>query len=150
MGSFLRRFFLFLVPVAAYMLVVIFVDPYNYFNLAKDLINPELKKSVSNKISNPLYELVAFEREPKPNILLGSSQTGLLTQELIKEASDKAFINMSYGGGTLPELISTFWELEKHSDLKEVYIGISFIDFNGITDTNWCKGVNSIILGYFS
>ena len=100
MGNFLRRFFLFLIPVAAYMLVVIFVDPYNYFNLAKGLVNPELKKSISTKVSNPLYELVAFKRQPKPYILLGSSQTGLLTPELIREVSDKAFINMAYGGGT--------------------------------------------------
>ena len=57
MGNFIRRFLLFLVPVAAYILVVIFVDPYNYFNLAKGIVNPELKKSMSNKISNPLYEL---------------------------------------------------------------------------------------------
>jgi hypothetical protein len=38
---------------------------------------------------------------------------------------------MSYGGGSLPEIISTFWELDKQTELKEVYIGISFIDFNG-------------------
>jgi hypothetical protein len=131
MGNFIRRFFLFLVPVAIYMLVVVFVDPYNYFNLAKGIVNPELKKNVSKNISNPLYELVEFEREPLPNILLGSSQTGLLTSELINEVSGRKFSNMSYGGGTLPELITTFWELERNSDLKEVYIGISFIDFNG-------------------
>ena len=51
---------------------------------------------------------IAFEHEPKPNILLGSSQTGLLTQELIRSVSDKVFINMSYGGGTLPELMINF------------------------------------------
>ena len=113
------------------MLLAVFIDPYNYFGVSKAVVNDEIKKSISNKISNPLYQLVGFEKNPSPYILLGSSQTGLLTTDVIKEYTGKDFQNMSYGGGTLPELIATFWELDKRTTLKEVYIGVSFIDFNG-------------------
>lgn len=131
MQYFLKRFLIFCIPIVLYMALVVFIDPYNYFSVSKAVVNDEVKKSISNKISNPLYELVGFEKNPSPYILLGSSQTGLLTAAVIKEYTGKDFQNMSYGGGTLPELIATFWELDKHMALKEVYIGVSFIDFNG-------------------
>ena len=131
MKYFLRRFLIFCIPVVLYMVLAVFIDPYNYFSVSKAVVNDEVKKSISNKISNPLYQLVGFEKNPSPYILLGSSQTGLLTTDVIKEYTGKDFQNMSYGGGTLPELIATFWELDKRTTLKEVYIGVSFIDFNG-------------------
>lgn len=128
---FLKRFLIFCIPVVLYVVLVIIIDPYNYFSFSKEAVNDETKKSISNKISNPLYQLVSFAKNPSPYVLLGSSQTGLLTATAIKEYTGKDFQNMSYGGGTLPELIATFWELEKQTTLKEVYIGVSFIDFNG-------------------
>jgi len=131
MKYFFKRFLIFLIPVVLYVVLVIIIDPYNYFSTTNKVVNPDLKKSISNKISNPLYELVEFEKKPSPYVLLGSSQTGLLSPDIIKEYTHSQFSNMSYGGGTLPELISTFWELTKRTQLKEVYMGISFIDFNG-------------------
>ena len=131
MQYFFKRLLIFLIPVALYALLVIIIDPYNYFSTSKGIINNDIKKSISNKISNPLYELVEFEKHPSPYVLLGSSQTGLLTPDIIQEYTGHKFENMSYGGGTLPELIATFWEINKHTQLKEVYMGISFIDFNG-------------------
>jgi len=131
MQYFFKKLLLFLIPVLLYVLVVIVVDPYNYFSISKGVVSNQIKRKISYEISNPLYELVEFEKKPSPNVLLGSSQTGLFVPEIIKEYTGRQFMNMSYGGGSLPEIISTFWELDKQTELKEVYIGISFIDFNG-------------------
>ncbi len=131
MQYFFKRLLIFLIPVLLYVLVVIVIDPYNYFSISKGIVRNEIKRKISYEISNPLYELVEFEKAPSPYILLGSSQTGIFTPAVIKEYTGHEFKNMSYGGGTMPEIISTFWELDKITKLKEVYIGISFIDFNG-------------------
>ena len=131
MQYFIKRFLIFLLPVALYALVVFIIDPYNYFSISRGIVSDQRKRDISYKISNPLFELTGFEKHPTPYVLLGSSQTGLLTPDVIKEYTGHDFANMSYGGGTLPEIISTFWELTKYTNLKEVYIGISFIDFNG-------------------
>jgi hypothetical protein len=131
MRYFIKRLLIFLIPVAAYVLLVVFIDPFNYLSISKNTVNEELKKSISNGISNPLYELVGFQKQASPYVLLGSSQTGLLNPTLIKQYSPHTFVNMAYGGGSLPETMATFWELTKQTKLKEVYIGISFIDFNG-------------------
>ncbi len=131
MQYFLKKFLIFLIPVVLYILLVIFIDPYNYFTLSKGIVSNEIKRKIAYEISNPLYELIEFEKQPSPYVLLGSSQTGIFTPDVVKEFTGHRFMNMSYGGGTMPEIISTFWELDKYTELKEVYIGISFMDFNG-------------------
>ena len=131
MQYFFKKFLIFLIPVVLYILLVIFIDPYNYFTLSKGIVSNEIKRKIAYEISNPLYELIEFEKQPSPYVLLGSSQTGIFTPDVVKEFTGHRFMNMSYGGGTMPEIISTFWELDKYTQLKEVYIGISFMDFNG-------------------
>lgn len=131
MQYFFKKFLIFLIPVVLYILLVIFIDPYNYFTLSKGIVSNEIKRKIAYEISNPLYELIEFEKQPSPYVLLGSSQTGIFTPDVVKEFTGHRFMNMSYGGGTMPEIISTFWELDKYTELKEVYIGISFMDFNG-------------------
>lgn len=131
MQYFFKRFLIFCIPIVLYIALVVIIDPYNYFSVSKGIVSNDEKKNISYKISNPLYELVEFEKKPSPYVLLGTSQTGLLTPDVIKEYTAQDFTNMSYGGGTLPELSATFWELVKYTKLKQVYIGISFLDFNG-------------------
>lgn len=126
-----KKSLIFIIPIVTYVLLVIFIDPYNYFDISKGIVGNEVKRKISYEISNPLYELIEFEKHPSPYVLLGSSQTGLFAPDIIKECTGHQFKNMSYGGGTMPEIISTFYELSNYTKLREVYIGISFIDFNG-------------------
>lgn len=128
---FLRRLFLFLIPVGVYIFIVLVFDPFNYFNFSTETVPIQLKRTISYKISNALYEMIEFEKRPSSYVLLGSSQTGLIQSDIIRQKTDKKFLNLSYGGGTLPEVITTFWEIDKHTKLKEVVIGISLIDYNG-------------------
>jgi hypothetical protein len=150
MQYFFKKLLIFLIPVALYMLLVAVVDPYNYFKISKGIVKDEIKRKIAYEISNPLYQLIEFEKEPTPYILLGSSQTGLFIPPIIKEYTGKQFMNMSYGGGTMPEIISTFWELSKYTQLKEVYIGISFIDFNGSQYRNRVPEAVKIKSNFFS
>lgn len=131
MKIFLKRFIVFLSPVAVYIFLVLVLDPFNFFSFSSGMAGNEIKRSISYKISNALYELIEFEKKPASNVLLGSSQTGLLNPGIIRATAGKEFANMSYGGGSFPEVITTFWELSRKAKLKEVYIGISLIDYNG-------------------
>ena len=75
MRYFIKRLLIFLIPVAAYVLLVVFIDPFNYLSISKNTVNEELKKSISNGISNPLYELVGFQKQPSPYVLLGDRKS---------------------------------------------------------------------------
>jgi hypothetical protein len=67
-----------------------------------------------------------FERNPVPNVVLGDSRGATLpAQELTKQVGEPVF-NFSYGGGTFPEILRTFWFAAEHIPLKRVWIVLGF------------------------
>lgn len=109
-------------------LIVILVDPYNYFSFSSK--NNEIKEKIAYRLNYTLWKTIEYKRNPLPNILLGDSQMGRLRSEDIFEITGKEFYNFSSAGGTLPEMINTFWFANETTNLKNVYFGISFNHFN--------------------
>jgi len=122
------KLFIFTTPFIVLALIIIKVDPYNYFS--SDPQQTEIKKNISRKVNYALWKLVEYSHNPQPNILLGDSQMGRLRSDDILEITDKEFYNFSYAGGTLPEMINTFWFATETIKLKNAYFGISFNHFN--------------------
>jgi hypothetical protein len=128
MKKLLLKLVLFAMPFLTVALVVVWVDPYNYFSY-----NPqqtEIKKRIAHKVNYALWKLIEYNRNPRPNILLGDSQMGRLRSEDILKISGKEYYNFSYGGGILPEMMNTFWMAAESTKLENVYFGISFNHFN--------------------
>ena len=122
------NFFIFSAPFIFLALIIIKVDPYNYFS--DNSQNNDAKQKIARKINYALWKIVEYKRHPLPNILLGDSQMGRLKRSDILEIADKEFYNFSYGGATLPEMINTFWFAAETVKLKNAYFGISFNHFN--------------------
>lgn len=132
MKPFSKKILLFLLPVFLYAVIILWVDPYNYLN--NTLIEGQLKRSIAQKLNYPLYSLLEFKRKPTPGIILGDSRSANLPVEVFHKYSDSKFTNLAYGGGTLAEVIKTFWELSTEKRLKKVYIGINFNLYNQINN----------------
>jgi len=127
-----KRFLMrFLILCAAPLVFIVslnfLIDPFNHNNL----FDIGLKKDKVSQIANSrLYKLIAFERDPVPNILLGDSRLFFLDTHAIEKESGQRFFNFAYGGGTLNESTDTFWRASKQVKLRSVYIGINFNLFN--------------------
>ncbi len=130
MKKFLTNFCFFSIPFFICLLLVLLIDPYNYFYKSLNIADRQLKLDVSLKLHRPLYQLLDFKNHPAKRILLGDSRTYALDVDIIKEISNKEFANLAYGGGTMPEVIKTFWWAVKETDIKEVYIGLNFSIYN--------------------
>ena len=128
MKKLLLKFIIFSAPFIFLALIIIKVDPYNYFS--DNSQNNDAKQKIARKINYALWKIVEYKRHPLPNILLGDSQMGRLKRSDILEIADKEFYNFSYGGATLPEMINTFWFAAETVKLKNAYFGISFNHFN--------------------
>lgn len=128
MKKLLLKLFIFSAPFIVIALIIIRVDPYNYFSYNAQ--NTHTKKQIAYKINYALWKIIEYKRNPLPNILLGDSQIGRLKSDTIFEITDEAFYNFSYGGATLPEMINTFWFATETTKLKNAYFGISFNHFN--------------------
>ncbi len=143
MKTYLKNITLFILPIICYLFIVSFVDPFNIFDDFKQSKWDKLKKEVAGKINYPLYKLVEFQRQPTNIIILGDSRADKLNSNYIKKLTGQETANLSYGGGTLQEIIHTFWEANHLSSLKQVFIGINFNLYN---DTNKRDRVEEAII----
>lgn len=117
---------LFSSPIITYLLLVSYIDS---FDIIKKEDNPkliELKYEISRKVNYPLYKLQQFSNNPTDIILLGDSRIDKLKTATFDNLTKSNTSNLAYGGGTLPEIIESFWYAAKIHDLKQVYIGINF------------------------
>ena len=135
MSRFLRNVLIFTSPFFLYLALALYIDP---FNLIKQEQNPkliELKEEISYKLNYPLYKLIKYDANPANIVVLGDSRSDKLKHQYFEEVLNEKVDNLSYGGGSIQEIIDTFWEIKKNKNLKTVFIGLNFNLYN----KNNCK-----------
>lgn len=98
------------------------VDPFNA-NRAVDLdFN---KRDVTSKLSRWDWNVAEYTADPTPVILLGDSRMGNVDAERVEEYLGLRTYNFAYGGGTVADMISTFWHASELTELKHVVMGFN-------------------------
>jgi uracil phosphoribosyltransferase len=64
MQYFFKKLLIFLIPVALYMLLVVVVDPYNYFTVSKGIVKDEIKRKIAYEISKTLPSVIVETPTP--------------------------------------------------------------------------------------
>ena len=126
MKHFIKKNLFYSIPLIIYVLLVLFVDPYNIILKEKNQKMLELKSQISYRINYPLFKLNEYDKNPTDIILLGDSRVDKLNPEVFEQLTKKKTSNLAYGGGTLAEIIETFWYATSVYDFEDVYIGINF------------------------
>jgi hypothetical protein len=135
MSKFLRRFCLFFVPLFGLALIVLIVDPYNYF-FNHNFIPNEIKFHVINRSAesmprgNTLWKLIDFKKHPVKNILIGDSRAYDLNVDTIKKVSGIQFYNFGVPGGNYNSIIETFWYVNSIIKPERVYIQVGFHNYS--------------------
>jgi hypothetical protein len=150
MQKFIKRILVFSLPFIVWLVVVVLIDPFNYFKYSLNVIDNNLKKESAFKLNRPLFQLLAYENHPTSSILLGDSRANSLKCEILKKYSRQDFANLAYGGGSLQEVINTFWLISKKNILKDVYIGINFTNYNKYSNRDRVTEVKAIMKNFFS
>jgi len=127
---FIKKNVLFSIPIFIWIFIVIVIDPFNYLKFGLKTINYSSKRAISGVLNRPLFQLLEYKNNPSPNILLGDSRANSLKTIKIRKYSGMDFANLAYGGGSINEAIITFWEAANTIELKNVYIGLNFSDYN--------------------
>lgn len=137
MKKLLKKILIFSIPFALYFIMVLIVDPYNYYQKNK-IINTDLKEDIASKVEPHLYKMIKFENDPKRNILLGDSRSNRL-YERIREKSDK-YASLAYGAGSLNEILTTFeWIKESRISLDTIVLGLNFNLYNKYNKRTWVE-----------
>ncbi len=150
MKYFINRLILFSSPIIIYIFAAVYIDPYNIIQKEHNPKLIELKSQISYKLNYPLYKLQEFSDNPTDIILLGDSRTNSLQKKTFDSLTKMNSTNLAYGGGTLIEIIETFWYASKVHNLKQVYIGVNFNLYNSNNNNNRVKEAINLKNSMFS
>jgi len=144
MKTFISRLLFFLIPFPIYIGVVVIIDPFNYFGVS-DFIDYESKMLTSSKIHPQLWKLIEYKKVKSNRVILGDSRSVAIDINNIKQLTGNDIFNCSYGGGTLIDIIESFWYITKFQSLEEIYIGINFNLYNDFEENNRVEQAKSIM-----
>jgi len=144
MKKFIKTIIVFIIPFIALAMILIYTDPYNVIRKEHDEKFSELKSQISYKINYALYKLQEYNYNPTDIIVLGDSRANTLDSGLFELVTGKRSMNLAYGGGTIREIIETFWIANKIHELKQVYIGINFNLYNALNSKSRVVEANNI------
>lgn len=144
MKRYIYRVIIFILPILGYLAIATYIDPFNYFKIETKSNIEVLKEKVAYKAHNSLYKIQKYKYNPSEVVLLGDSRTNKLKDSIFEVYSGFRTTNMSYGGGTLPEIISTFWKVNESNRLKKVYLGINFNLYNKLNSRNRVEDIDEI------
>jgi hypothetical protein len=133
--KFLVKVCFIILPFSVYLFGIAIIDPFNYFGVSH-IIDNKYKEQSSAKFHYTLWKSVEFKKSPSDYVLFGDSRMAAIDTVSVRNITGKPFYNFSFGGGTIPEMIDAFWFADKHANLKEVYFGIGFINFNKVQSMN--------------
>lgn len=134
MDKFIKNITFFGIPIIAYLLIVIVIDPYNYFDTFK-ILNSKKKENIALSVEPHLFKIMSYENNPTKNLLLGDSRTNALA-ELIESSN---WSNLAYGGASLKEMVQTFWWAKEVTSLDTVLIGINLNLYNKYNKRFWVE-----------
>lgn len=125
MRKFLKNIGIVSIPMVIYLFCIALVDPFNYLNIS-NLIDKSVKKPISAEVAPHMYKLLDQKNNPRKNIVLGDSRSGALYQSM--DAS--IWANMTFGGGSLKEIVQAFWWTVEEQELDTIVIGINLNLYN--------------------
>ena len=98
------------------------VDPFNRNNYFDFKLH---KDQISFTMNDRLYKMIEFKNNPGKHHI-GDSRSRSLKSEYFEMYGVKNMYNFGYGGGSLYEVIDSFWYATSLTKLETVIIGIPF------------------------
>ena len=141
MKRFLSRFWFFFIPLFILALIVLIIDPYNYF-YKKNFIDDRIKIKVINRSAesmprgNTLWKYIDFKHHPSKNVIIGDSRAFDLNTDSIKRISGMDFYNFGVPGGNYNSVIETFWYVNSLVKPEKIYIQVGFHNYSSTSGYN--------------
>ena len=140
----LKKLLFFSIPIIIWILIVLLIDPFNYFNNNNNIIKIENKEKAAKQLNSLLYNCIGFINKPTENIIIGDSRIRNFSTERIKEITGKNYYLLYSNAAKLNEMIDLFWFANSKSKLKNVILGLNFNLYNQYAYADRVKDVEEI------
>lgn len=147
MKKLVLKLLIFLSPFILNALLIIIVDPYNFYNISH-IIPDDNKKAClgrtmkSTPRGNICWKILEYERNPRNSILIGDSRMVHIKDSISKNVLGDEVYNFSIPGANFITLKDIFWKAVKNKDLHHVYIQVSFLNFSKNVNYDLMESLN--------
>lgn len=129
MNKFLKKSFIFFSPLLVWGIIIILIDPFNYFRFS-NLISEDLKINNVKSVNQLLFKSIEFKNSPNKYIIIGDSRSEILPKNEIESISGINYSSLSNNAAKLNEIIDLVYMANEINQLKHIVIGINFNMFN--------------------
>ena len=144
----IRKSLIFLFPVLLWIMIVIIVDPFNYFNYSHK-ISEQSKLKSAQRLNSLLFNSIKFKNNPTPNIIIGDSRIRKLPNDRIEELTGNEYFTLHSNAAKLNEIVDLFWLANEYSNLENVILGVNFNLYNEYAYSNRVADVKELLSNQF-
>jgi hypothetical protein len=143
-----RRFFkkglIFAAPLLLWALMVVVVDPFNYFDWSH-VFSEKVKEENAASLNSLLFNMLKEDHNPCANLIIGDSRAEDLPVEYIEKVSGQPYFILGANALKLNESIDLFYFANRVSTVKRAVFTINFNEFNEYAFADRVTSVESII-----
>lgn len=142
--QFSKKIIFFLLPILGWLLLVVVIDPFNYWNIS-NFIPAKIKDQTIQPINQQLYKSIQYKRNLAPNIIIGDSRSAAISSAYFAELTGKKYFNLGTNACKINEIIDFFYFADRLAKLEEVVIVLNFSMYNKFAYADRVKSVLSAL-----
>jgi len=143
-----RRFFkkgmIFASPLLTWVLVVVLVDPFDYFNWSH-VFSEKAKKDNAASLNYLVFNTLKEVHNPCENLIIGDSRAEDLPLEYIEKITGQKYFLLSANALKLNESIDLFYLANQIKPVKRAVFTLNFNEFNEYAYADRVTSVESMI-----
>jgi hypothetical protein len=135
---------IFAFPVLIWVLVVVMVDPFDYFNWSH-VFSEQAKKENAASLNYLVFNMLKEVHNPCENLIIGDSRAEDLPLEYLEKITGHGYFRLSANALKLNESIDLFYFANRIKPVKRAVFTINFNEFNEYAFADRVTSVESMI-----
>ena len=141
---FFKRGFIFASPLLLWVVVVLLVDPFNYFGWSH-VFPEQVKRDNAASLNSILFNMLKEANDPCENLIIGDSRAEDLPLEHIEKITGRRYFILGANALKLNESIDLFYFANRIKPVKRAVFTINFNEFNEYAFADRVTSVESMI-----
>lgn len=141
---FLKKSLLFAAPLLAWVLAVVWVDPFDYFNFSH-AFSEQIKVENAAQLNTLVFNMLKEKHAPCENLIIGDSRAESLPLPQIEELTGLPYFRLSANALKLNEGLDLFYFANRIKPVKRVVFTLNFNEFNAYAYADRVSSVEGMI-----
>src|ERR1035438_6060739 len=141
---FLKKGLLFAAPLLVWALVVVIVDPFDYFNVSHVFSEANKIKNAAS-LNSLVFNMLKEKHAPCENLIIGDSRAESLPLAQIEQLTGQPYFLLSANALKLNESMDLFYFANRIKPVKRAVFTLNFNEFNAYAYADRVTSVEAMI-----